>query len=80
MVATVVPRNDGRRQEPVYSNDDNRFDMSDQYTHARAQRVLKWFAVLLALFGLVMVLIGQFAVAGVTFLGITLIIYLRETW
>jgi hypothetical protein len=54
--------------------------MSDQYTHARAQRVLKWFAVLLALFGLVMVLIGQFAVAGVTFLGITLIIYLRETW
>ena len=53
--------------------------MNDQDTDARAQRVLKWFAVLLALFGLVMVAIGQFAVAGVTFLGITLIIYLRET-
>lgn len=54
--------------------------MSDEGSNRRAKRVLKWFAVLLAVFGGVMAVIGRFAVAGVTFLGLTFVIYLRETW
>lgn len=46
----------------------------------RGKQVLTVFLVVLLLFAVVMVLIGEFAVAGVTFLGLTLVIYLRETW
>jgi hypothetical protein len=53
--------------------------MSDEGSNRRARQVLKWFAVLLAVFGGVMAVIGRFAVAGVTFLGLTFAIYLRET-
>lgn len=53
--------------------------MSESGDDDRRQAVLKWFAVVLLLFAVGMVVMGEFLVAGVTFLGLTLVIYLRET-
>ncbi|NIU68851.1 MAG: hypothetical protein GWN07_26055, partial [Actinobacteria bacterium] len=46
----------------------------------RGKQVLTVFLVVLLLFAAAMAVFGQFAVAGVTFLGITFVLYLRETW
>lgn len=54
--------------------------MSDSNTEANAKRVLKVFMGILLAFGIVMVVLGEFLIAGVTFLGLTFVIYLRETW
>lgn len=54
--------------------------MSDADRNPQARRVLTGFTVVLLLFAVVMVLLGEFLVAGVTFLGLTLVLYLRETW
>lgn len=54
--------------------------MSDEDDGSQAKRLLTGFLVILLLFAIVMVVIGEFAVAGVTFLGLTFVLYLRETW
>ena len=46
----------------------------------RGKQVLTVFLVVLLLFAAAMAVLGQYAVAGVTFLGITFVLYLRETW
>lgn len=42
-------------------------------------RYLKWLAVVLFLFGILMAFLDRLMVAGVSFLGITFAIYYRET-
>lgn len=54
--------------------------MSESDDAERAGQILKWFTVVLLLFAVAMVVLGEFLVAGVTFLGLTFVIYLRETW
>lgn len=54
--------------------------MSDSEADSRAKRALTAFLVVLLLFAVAMVLFGEYLVAGVTFLGVTFVIYLRETW
>lgn len=54
--------------------------MSEASENSRGRQVLTVFTVVLILFAMAMVVIGEYAVAGVTFLGITFVIYLRETW
>lgn len=44
------------------------------------ERVLTAFIVLLFLFAVGMFLLGEYLIAGVTFLSLTFALYLRETW
>lgn len=54
--------------------------MSESEKDPRAKRVLKWFIVVLLLVAVVTAALGEFLLAGVMFLGIAFVIYLRETW
>lgn len=54
--------------------------MSDEDEPLDVERVLTILIVLLLLFAIAMFVLGEFLVAGVTFLSLTFAIYLRETW
>lgn len=54
--------------------------MSEASGNPRARQVLTAFLLVLAVFAMAMVVIGEYAIAGVTFLAVTFVIYLRETW
>lgn len=54
--------------------------MSDSDEPLDVRRILTVLIVVLLLFASAMFLLGEFLVAGVTFLSLTFAIYLRETW
>lgn len=54
--------------------------MSGDGDQLDVRRVLTILIVLLLAFGLAMFVIGEYLVAGVTFLSLTFAIYMRETW
>lgn len=54
--------------------------MSEPDDDDRPKRVITWFMGILLLFGVAMVVLGEYLVAGVTFFGLTFVIYIRETW
>lgn len=54
--------------------------MSDSDEPLDVTRVLTVLIVLLLVFAAAMFLLGEYLVAGVTFLSLTFAIYLRETW
>lgn len=54
--------------------------MSDEEVPLDVQRVLSVLVVLLLLFATAMFVLGEYLVAGVTFLSLTFALYLRETW
>lgn len=53
--------------------------MTDSAASVGVQRLLTVAIVLLVLFALAMVLLGEYLAAGVTFLSVTFAIFLRET-
>lgn len=54
--------------------------MADGNESIEVERVLTGLVVLLFLFAVAMFLLGEYLVAGVTFLSLTFALYLRETW
>lgn len=54
--------------------------MSDADERLDVERVLTILIVLLFVFAIAMFVLGEFLVAGVSFLSLTFAIYFRETW
>lgn len=54
--------------------------MSDENEPIDVVGVLTGLTVLLFFFAVAMFLLGEYLVAGVTFLSLTFALYLRETW
>lgn len=54
--------------------------MSDADERLDVERVLTILIVLLFVFAIGMFVLGEFLVAGVSFLSLTFAIYFRETW